>query len=66
MQAVLEAEAPTDDEAMRSARLWGDGLAINDIVTTSKNCPPKALQDGCAATSATSALLRRASYRVTA
>ena len=37
--------------AMRSARLWGDGLAINDIVTTSKNCPPKALQDGCAATS---------------
>ena len=52
--------------AMRSARLWGDGLAVNDIVTTSKNCPPKALQDGCAATSATSALLRRASYRVTA
>ena len=74
--AGMEEEESSDDEggapsaaavaAMRSARLWGDGLAINDIVTTSKNCPPKALQDGCAATSATSALLRRASYRATA
>ena len=50
--------------AMRSARLWGDGLAINDIVTTSKNCPPKALQDGCAAPSAASyRCCRRLTYR---
>eukprot|EP01045_Picozoa_sp_COSAG04_P060879 COSAG04_NODE_30963_length_259_cov_0.975000_1_plen_47_part_01 len=27
--------------AMRSARQWGDGLAINDIVTISTNCSAK-------------------------